>query len=105
MADLVFRRQQLLNRLKELDERLHEIVDELDEPTSKDWAESATEREGVEVLESLGDSGAREILAIRAALKRMDNDEYGFCVKCGDAIPEDRLNLLPATPFCRTCAR
>lgn len=105
MADLSARRVQLMARLKELDARLHDIIGELDEPTSKDWEESATEREGVEVLESLGDTGKREIAAIRAALQRMKDGEYGFCVKCGDQIPDERLDLVPATPFCSKCAQ
>lgn len=104
MADIKARRKQLMDRLKELDHRLHDIVDELDEPTSKDWDEAATELEGVEVLEQLGDSGKREIAAIRAALDRMSRGEYGVCVKCGAEIADERLDLLPATPFCRSCA-
>ena len=105
MTDVVARRRQLVDRLRELDHRLNEIAEELDEPVSKDWEESATEREDVEVLEGLGDAGKREIAAIRAALRRMDEGEYGFCVKCGAEIPEQRLDLLPATPFCSKCAR
>jgi RNA polymerase-binding transcription factor DksA len=104
MTDLAQRRRQLEDRLKTLDERLHEIEDELDSHQSKDWEELATEREGDEVLERLGVSGQEEIARIHAALKRMDEGEYGFCMKCGNEISEARLDLLPWTPFCRTCA-
>ena len=41
---------------------------------------------------------------IRAALQRMDEGEYGYCVKCGTEIMEERLDVLPYTPFCRDCA-
>jgi RNA polymerase-binding transcription factor DksA len=105
MTDLATRRAQLEDRLAFLAARLHEIDAELDSHQSKDWEELATEREGDEVLERLGQSGQSEIAMIRAALDRMAADEYGFCVKCGDAISEDRLDLLPYTPFCRRCAR
>ena len=104
MTDLKDRRAQLEQRLADLDARLHEIEDELDSHQSKDWEELATEREGDEVLESLGVSGQAEIDQIKAALVRMDAGEYGVCVKCGNEIREARLDLLPFTPFCATCA-
>lgn len=42
----------------------------------------------------------REIQLIRAALQRLDEGEYGYCVNCGEAIEPQRLALDPATPFC-----
>lgn len=104
MTDLAQRRAQLTDRLRALDARLHEIEDELDSHQSKDWEEMAVEREGDEVLERLGASGQAEIARIKAALARMDAGEYGDCVKCGEPISEERLDLLPWTPFCRRCA-
>jgi RNA polymerase-binding transcription factor DksA len=105
MTDLATRRAQLEERLAFLADRLRELDAELDSHQSKDWEELATEREGDEVLERLGQSGQAEIAQIRAALTRMDAGEYGACVTCGAEISEDRLNLLPYTPFCRGCAR
>lgn len=105
MPDLATRRAQLEERLAFLDSRLHEIDAELDSHQSKDWEELATEREGDETLERLGQSGQAEIAQIRAALSRMDAGEYGICVTCGNEISEERLDLLPFTPFCRACAR
>ena len=40
---------------------------------------------------------------IRAALKRLDEDEYGDCVRCGEEIPIARLRLDPATAVCVPC--
>lgn len=104
MTDTAKFRKILEDRLKELDVRLHEIEDELDSHQSKDWEELAVEREEDEVLEGLGTSGQDEIAKIRAALVRMDEGEFGFCVKCGDEISEERLDVVPHTPFCRKCA-
>ncbi|WP_424943913.1 TraR/DksA family transcriptional regulator [Aliiroseovarius crassostreae] len=104
MTDTAKFRKILEDRLKELDVRLHEIEDELDSHQSKDWEELAVEREEDEVLEGLGTSGQEEIVKIQAALGRMDDGEFGFCVKCGDEISEERLEVVPHTPFCRKCA-
>lgn len=94
----------LLARLSELDTRLHLIEAELDEPHSKDWEESAVEREDDEVLEQLGQSGQEEIARIRAALKRLRDGTYGECVRCAEPILPERLEVLPDTPLCRNCA-
>ncbi len=104
MNDLTSRRSQLMRRLESLDVKLHEIEAELESHNDPDWEESAQEREGDEVLESMGRNDQSEIRMIKAALERMDAGEYGFCVTCGDRISEDRLNVLPCTPFCRKCA-
>ena len=95
----------LLARLDLLDGRLHEIETELDSHQSKDWEELAVEREGDEVLERLGVAGQLEMTQIRSALARIEAGEYGYCLKCGDAISEERLELVPHAPLCKTCAR
>lgn len=105
MPDLVLRRAQLEDRLAFLTTRLRELDTELDSHQSKDWEELATEREGDEVLERLGQSGQAEIAQIKAALGRLEAGEYGICTRCGAEISQDRLDLLPFTPFCRDCAR
>ncbi len=97
-------RKILQRRLQELDVRLHGIEEELDSHQSKDWEELAVEREEDEVLEGLGTSGQDEIVKIRAALRRIEKGEFGDCVKCGDEISEERLAVVPHTPFCRKCA-
>lgn len=104
MSDIANRKAALLLRLSELDSRLHDIEAELDAPHSKDWEEMAVEREGDEVLEQLGQSGQDEIRRIRAALQRIRAGQYGICVRCGDEIGSARLDVLPDTPLCKTCA-
>jgi DnaK suppressor protein len=46
-----------------------------------------------------------QILRISAALARIDAGEYGWCLKCGNAIARARLESDPATPLCVDCAR
>lgn len=104
MVPVADRRKALEARLRELEGRLQHIESELDQPADKDWEEAAIEREDDEVLEGMGEQGLHEIEMIRAALGRIEAGEYGFCVKCGAEIAEERLDAVPATPFCRTCA-
>lgn len=46
-----------------------------------------------------------EIKRIEAALKRMDEGDYGYCVRCGEKIAVRRLELDPAAATCIDCAR
>ena len=45
-----------------------------------------------------------ELARIDAALERLDEDEYGYCVSCGEEIQSKRLDMDPATPVCIDCA-
>lgn len=104
-TELERRKNQLLDRLAELDRRLHGIEREFLSHDAKDWEEMATEREQDEVLNAMGDEGLAEMRMISAALERIEAGEYGFCSQCGEPIAPGRLDLLPATPFCAKCAR
>ena len=46
-----------------------------------------------------------ELARIYAALKRIEQGEYGWCLKCGDAVAKARLASDPAAPLCVDCAR
>ncbi len=47
----------------------------------------------------------QEKLRIKTALARIEDGEYGYCVHCGDDIPEGRLRFDPSVPSCIDCAR
>ena len=98
------RKAQLERRLTELGHRLESIEETLSAPHATDWEELATEREDEEVLDRMGVAGQLEVRQILAALGRMKQNTYGECVTCGEEIDAARLDLLPATPFCRNCA-
>ncbi len=97
------------NRLLRLKDKLTRRLDAIDrdirhEGMSADWGEQATERENDEVLESLGNASAEELIKINSALKRIDAGEYFYCSICGEEIPAARLDLLPFTTCCVNCA-
>jgi DnaK suppressor protein len=45
-----------------------------------------------------------ELRRIEAALGRIEDGDYGFCVGCGEAIALKRLEFDPTTPVCIGCA-
>ena len=42
---------------------------------------------------------------IYAALKRIDDGDYGYCTDCGEDIEPKRLNADPTIPRCLDCTR
>lgn len=104
MASIEDRRAQLEARRAELLERMQKVEEEFSSHTTRDWEDQAIENEGDEVLEQMGRAARDEIARIDAALKRMAEGEYGSCVTCGARISDERLDLVPYTPFCRNCA-
>ncbi|MCC5967380.1 MAG: TraR/DksA family transcriptional regulator [Natronohydrobacter sp.] len=105
MTDIAARRTQIKERQLELMARATFVDQELGAHGSPDWEDNAIEHEDDETLEALGHAAERELLMLDAAMKRIEAGEYGFCVKCGAEISPARLDLLPATPFCQTCAQ
>jgi|TARA_B110000263_G_C15282060_1_gene498803 DnaK suppressor protein len=77
----------------ELDQQRIGRLSRMDALIAKETASAAQRRRNLEIKK------------IESALIRIDNNEYGFCVKCGDEIPEERLKQDLATPICINCAQ
>jgi DnaK suppressor protein len=43
------------------------------------------------------------ISRIRNAFDRMERGEFGYCIACGNDIPEARLEADPSVPLCVAC--
>ena len=98
-------KQKLLQLKDDITKRIKAIDKDIKhEDKSSNWTEQATERENDEVLESLGNASADELVMIGQALKRIDSGEYFSCSICGEDIPAERLELLPFTTRCVSCA-
>ncbi|MDD7908930.1 MULTISPECIES: TraR/DksA family transcriptional regulator [Pseudovibrio] len=48
---------------------------------------------------------AIDLQRIDSALQRIKEDEYGYCLECGEDIPQERLRIDPAALYCISCAR
>ena len=46
----------------------------------------------------------QELAALHAALKRLEQGEFGFCYRCGDEINPKRLEIDLAATLCIDCA-
>jgi DnaK suppressor protein len=46
-----------------------------------------------------------ELARVKAALDRLDTDEFGYCEICGEQIAPARLEHNPAVTTCIGCAK
>ena len=100
-------RQRLEERLLYLRQRLDKVERDRrreTNPLDPDWQEQAITRQNDEVLDSLDSEGQREVTAIQAALKRLQDGTYGDCRACGEPIAPARLDALPYAVLCIECA-
>jgi DnaK suppressor protein len=45
----------------------------------------------------------QRLAVLGAALRRVDEDEYGYCLACGEDILPERLEIDPAVTLCVSC--
>ncbi|NBR02005.1 MAG: conjugal transfer protein TraR [Alphaproteobacteria bacterium] len=45
----------------------------------------------------------QRLAVLGAALRRLDEDEYGYCLACGEDILPERLEIDPAVTLCVSC--
>jgi len=46
-----------------------------------------------------------KLIAIEAALERLQEEEFGYCIKCGEEIALKRLELDPTVALCLNCSK
>ncbi len=91
-AKLLDMKAEILQKLVAEDEEFRDIVDKDD---SKDLVDIASSDIDKTTLEALGTQEMRRLRLIEAALVRIENGKYGFCLKSGKPIPRERLEAIP----------
>ncbi|HAJ14581.1 MAG TPA: conjugal transfer protein TraR [Comamonadaceae bacterium] len=102
-AVLEARREQLLSELDEVRQGHAERVSNADNSPQNAFATEANEvaQEAVRDAEARRDHD--ELVAVRAALQRLDEGSYGACIDCGADIGLQRLQAFPAALRCINC--
>lgn len=94
------KRKKLENRIKRFKKR----PGRLKQAVNPDFQEQAVERQSDEVSDYLDQKAHLELQKINEALNRMEHGQYGTCVSCGNKISIKRLEALPYTDRCISCA-
>jgi DnaK suppressor protein len=91
----------------EYDQTLSEIAelqrDRLTDSAGDDQADTGTKTFEREQEISLANSILERINQVERALERLDAGTYGWCERCGNTIPVERLTAFPSATLCVTC--
>jgi DnaK suppressor protein len=95
----------LRSKLAELSNHVDQLRRELVvEDDVDDELTQATRSSNREFVIATMEREIRNISEIEQALKRIAKKEYGVCVTCEKAIPDNRLQAIPWTRRCVDCA-
>lgn len=97
-------KQEFTQRIIKLQHRIDSIHQDFAGGRAADWSEQAGERENDEVLNALEVEAKIEIQQLSDAIKRIENDNYGICIDCGEEIAQQRLAVQPSATKCINCA-
>ena len=105
------------NKLKHFQSLLENICTEIDGDVEK--AHHNKKSNEVEQMADISDDAARsygkklqgdleeqewvKLKQVEAALKKVEDGEYGICEQCEQEILETRLEIMPYTEFCIQC--
>ena len=104
-------RTALTERLTELRAEYDQTISELAEAQRDRLADSAGDDQadtGTKTFEreqeiTLANNLRERIGQVERALDRLDDGQYGWCERCGNAIPVERLAGFPSATLCVTC--
>ena len=80
-----------------LQERIAEAKQTLTQPADHlpEWLDAAEAETEHELQLTLLAQSKHQLEQIEAALQRLNSNQYGYCVVCGQAINPERLSALP----------
>ncbi|MBD3653418.1 TraR/DksA family transcriptional regulator [Kangiella sp.] len=100
-------KSELLQIEQELVEALG-LAEEVNEKVELDQARFGRVSRGSALMDqAMSEAGVerdkQRLVAVRKALKRIEEEQYGFCLECDEPISEKRLEVAPETELCLDC--
>ncbi|WP_203999061.1 TraR/DksA family transcriptional regulator [Virgisporangium aurantiacum] len=100
-------RERHLELRTEYDQTVADIAelqrDRLTDSAGDDQADTGTKTFEREQEISLANNILERINQVERALERLDEGSYGWCERCGNAIPVERLAAFPSATLCVSC--
>ena len=96
---LLTQRQDLFRQVAQTEEELGWLQRDIESEAE----ERGQDETMVRLLDRLDGRAKAEIEAIDRALFKLGTERYGSCERCGKAIPQSRLEAVPATAMCMPC--
>jgi len=96
---LLTQRRDLFRQVAQTEEELRWFQSDIESEAE----ERGQEKTMVRLLDRLDGRAKAEIKAIDRALFKLGTEQYGRCERCGKAIPQSRLEAVPAAAMCMVC--
>jgi len=97
----------LIKSKKKLLVKIEELK-ELTQPIAPDCAIGRVSRMDAINNKSVNEAALRtaedKLKKINIALERVNDDDFGICIRCGKPIPIQRLVIMPESSMCVRCA-
>ena len=97
----------LIKSKKKLLVKIEELK-ELTQPIAPDCAIGRVSRMDAINNKSVNEAALRtaedKLKKINIALERINDDDFGICIRCGKPIPIQRLVIMPESSMCVRCA-
>jgi len=97
-AKLLEMKKELIHNIIQENEEVMEIVASQKNP--KDIAELASDDTDMDILHIISERDKNKLLLIESALSRIENGNYGKCLKSGKQIDKERLKAIPYVLYC-----
>ena len=96
---LITQRRELFREVAKTEEDLRWLQSDIESEVE----ERGQEETMIRLLDRLDGREKAEIEAIDRALFKLGSEQYGRCEQCGKAIPQARLEAVPAAAMCMAC--
>jgi DnaK suppressor protein len=97
-------RLQLVEQLNETEQRLEQDSQLFkDKEDSGDDVDRANQEESQQLQLNRRQHDLAHVKSIKDALRRIEEQDYGFCEGCGEDISIARLNARPESRYCIDC--
>ncbi len=96
-------KEKLLNERELLIEKLKGNDLSIDDSETPDPVDLAVRNYSKNVMLAVSENESRQLLLIDEALQRIDDEEYGLCQNCEQAITPKRLEAIPWARYCLNC--
>ncbi|WP_432455663.1 MULTISPECIES: TraR/DksA family transcriptional regulator [unclassified Agarivorans] len=97
-------RQQLSQKLEEIQLRLEQDNELIkDKSDLGDDVDRANQEESQQMQLNRRQHDLAQVKSIKDALRRIEEQDYGFCESCGEDINAARLNARPESRYCIDC--
>ena len=100
-TNLLAKKEDLIQRL----DKIHKNKTKSSGPLDANSTEQAVELQSKDVIDALDNIETQELLKVDAALKQIENGNYGNCISCEEAISPSRLKALPHVLNCINCVK